>query len=177
MTRAEASANREARRAAVVESWAEEHSIRLGRLDEGQQWVVFAGLQVAAVLVNLTPLRRLLGWVLAHSGMDLGGKVIGAITGVSDRAVRTTQTLEPEEILQSVRTPSRGRGKAKLGPEHAGLVAKYLVDHSNAKVNEILAFIKSEFGVTMDRLTLRRYINRYGLGCLRGDTHTGAPLF
>lgn len=177
MGRAEASADREARRREVVEGWAKEHGIGLRRLDEGQQWVVFAALEVMAVVGQFAPLRRLLAWVLAHSGMDLGGTVIGAITGVSDRAVRTTKTLEPEEILHSVRTPSRGRGKAKLGPEHAGLVAKYLVEHPRSKVKEILAFIKNEFGVTMDRLTLRRYISRYGLGCLRGEIHTGAPLF
>jgi transposase len=161
----------------VLKRWGKRHDIQVQRLDEGQQWVVFAALQVVVVLGKLAPLRRLLAWVLAHSGMDLGSMVIGAITGVSDRAVRTTKALEPEEILHSVRTPSRGRGKAKLGPEHAGLVAKYLVEHPNAKVKEILAFIKKEFGVTMDRLTLRRYIHRYGLGCLRGETHTDAPLF
>jgi len=177
MTKAKVSTAREARRREVVESWAGKHDIGLRRLDEGQQWVVFAALQGTAVLGNLAPLRRLLAWVLAHSGMDLGSSVIGAIAGVSDRAVRTTKTLDPEQILHSVRTPSRGRGKAKLGPEHAGLVAKYLVEHPSAKVNEILAYIEKEFGVTMDRLTFRRYITRYGLGCLRGEVHTDAPLF
>jgi hypothetical protein len=177
MTRAEASAYRAVQRNEVFEDWASQHGVRLGRLDEGQKWVVFAALKVVAVLGDLPPLRRLLAWVLAHSGMDLGSSVIGAITEVTDRSARVTQALEATELLHSVRTPSRGRGKAKLGPEHAGLVAKYLVDHPSAKVKEIIAYIKKEFGVTMDRLTLRRYINRYGLGCLRGETHSNAPLF
>jgi hypothetical protein len=72
-----------------------------------------------------------------------------------------------------------GHRKPKLQPEHAGLLAKYLVEHKRAKVNDILAFIEHELGVSMDRLTLRRYIQRYGLGCLRNDEHVddGAPLF
>ena len=97
MSRAETSAHREARRREVVEDWAKEHGIVLRRLDEGQQWVVFAALEVMAVVGQLAPLRRLLGWVLAHAGMNLGGTLIGAITGVSDRAVRTTKTLERSE--------------------------------------------------------------------------------
>lgn len=177
MTRAESSARREAQRRTKLRSWGKKHGIQVQRLDEGQQWVVFAALQVVAVVGELAPLRRLLAYVLAHSGMKLGDRVIGAITRVSDRAVRATKTLEPKEILHSVRTQSRGRRKPKLGPEHAGLVAKYLVEHPKSKVKETLAFIKKKLGVSMDRVTLRRYLQRYGLGCLRGEIHADTPLF
>jgi hypothetical protein len=109
--------------------------------------------------------------------MSLPDPVIAALTGVSDRAIRTTKGLSAEELLHSVRTPPRGRGKPKLGPEHAGAVAKFLVEHPGAQVRDVLAFIDKELGVEMDRKTLRFYIARYGLGCLRGDVLADAPLF
>ena len=76
------------------------------------------------------------------------------------------------------RAPKLGPERApKLGPEHVGPVAKYLAEHSGARVKEILQFIEDEFGVQLDRLTLRRYIKRYGLGCLQGEIHQQGPLF
>ena len=42
---------------------------------------------------------------------------------------------------------------------------------------ELLGFIKKTFDVEMDRLTLRRFLKRYGLGCLREEVIKDAPLF
>lgn len=179
MTRAEAAAVRECRREQILREWAQQHHVRLERLDTGQQWVVYAALSVMAYVASVAPLRRVVEWVLMHSGMDLGSIVVGAVTGASARAVRDTQAMEAPALLRYVQKPVVGHRKPKLAPEHAGLLAKYLVEHKGAKVNDILAFIEREVGVSMDRLTLRRYIKRYGLGCLRDDQHAddGAPLF
>jgi hypothetical protein len=76
-----------------------------------------------------------------------------------------------------VRTPPRGRGKPKLGPEQAGTIAKFLVEHRDSEVNDVLAFIRAQIGVAVDRKTLRVFIARYGLGCLREDTIDDRPLF
>jgi transposase len=70
-----------------------------------------------------------------------------------------------------------GHRQPKLKAEHAGPVAKYLVEHPSAKVKPILAYIKKDLDVEVDRLTLRRFFKRYGLGCLRGDLVTDTPLF
>ena len=77
------------------------------------------------------------------------------MTGVSDRAVRATKALTANELLHSVRTLPRGRGKPKLGPEHGGAVAKFLVEHPSAQVRDITAFIRAEFGVELDRKTMK----------------------
>lgn len=149
----------------------------LERLDEGQQWAVFAALQARAALGGLPALLRLLAYVLGHCGMGLSAPVIGALTGVSDRSIRATKALSADELLHSVRTPPRGRGRPKLGAEHAGTLAKFLVEHPNSQVKDIIAFIRSELSVELDRKTLRVYIARYGLGCLRADVVTNTPLF
>ena len=58
-----------------------------------------------------------------------------------------------------------------------GLVAKFIAEHKRCSVAELLGFIKATFNVEMDRLTLRRFLKRYGLGCLREDAIEGnAPL-
>jgi hypothetical protein len=107
--------------------------------------------------------------------MELGSSLIGALIGVSDRAVRYTQAQSVREVLGRLR--ERGHAAPKLKPEHSGPIAKYLVEHPRAKAPQILQFVAETFGVTVDRLTLRRYLERYGLGCLREDKAQDAPLF
>lgn len=170
-------AEREARRVSELRAWAGSHAIDLGRFDVGQQWVIFFALRVVAYLGTVAALKRVVGYFLAISKMDLGSHTIAAIIGVSDRAVRSAQVLEPAAMLHSVRHPVGGHRKPKLEAHHAGVIAKFLVEHPRALVPEVLDFITKELGVTLDRLTLRRYIARYGLGCLRGDHVTDAPLF
>jgi hypothetical protein len=43
-------------------------------------------------------------------------------------------------------------------------------------VAELLGFIRQTFQVEMDRLTLRRFLKRYGLGCLREDAVENTPF-
>jgi hypothetical protein len=137
---------------------------------------VFAALSIAQALEKIPALMRLLTYALAHSSMGLPAPVIAVLTGVSDRAVRATKALTANELLHSLRTPPRGRGKPKLGPEHAGTMAKFLVEHPDSQVRDIIAFVRAELGVELDRKTLRVYLARYGLGCLRGDLLADSPL-
>ena len=177
MANPEKTAQRDAEREEVLGAWASKHQIRLHRLDAGQQWVVFSALQLVAILGDLAPLKRLVAYVLAHSGMGLSAPIIAAVTGVSDRAIRTTKSLEPEQLLHSIRTKPGGRGSPKIGPEYAGPLARFLVDNPGSTLQEILSFIQGSFDISVDPSTVHRYLNRYGMGCLRNDSHTDAPLF
>ncbi len=170
-------AERERLRVSVLGEWADGHGLDLGRFDLGQQWVIFFALRVVTHLGAVVGLKRVVGYFLAASKMDLGSTAIGAIIGVSDRAIRSAQALQPEAMLHSVQHPIGGHRKPKLESQHAGVIAKFLVGHPHSLVQEVLDFIAQELGVTIDRLTLRRYIARYGLGCLRGDLVTDTPLF
>lgn len=160
-----------------LEDWSSEHSVSIARLDDGQRWVVFAAMQAAAVLGDAKPLLRLLAFVLSHSGMGIPGQVVGALTSVTDRAVRDTKNLSVPELLHSVKTPPRGRGKPKLGAEYAGSLAKFLVNNPKAQSKDIVRHIHSTLGIELDRKTLRVYLNRHGLGCLRGESIDERPLF
>lgn len=151
-----------------------EQAVVLHHLDDGQQWVVFAALRARAALGNLSALLRVLAYVLAHCGMGLSAPLIAALTGVSDRAVRTTKALTAEQLLHSVRTPPRG--KPKLGSEHAGAMAKFLFEHPKVQVKDIVAFARKELGVHLDRKTLRVYLTRHGLGCLRDGEVADTPF-
>ncbi len=177
MTRSQAAARRESRRLEVLEAWARQSGIRLERLDLGQQWAVYAALQATAHLGRLPGLRRVVGYFLAHSGMDLGTQVVAAVVDVSSRAVRSAQALTPTEMLHSVRNPVGGHRRPKLKPEHAGPLAKFLVEHPRAHVDETLAFVKDALATEVDRVTLRRFIERFGLGCLKGERIADRPLF
>lgn len=176
--RGETSAEREGRRRELLDAWATAHRLDLSDLDLGQQWVLFAGLQMVGFLGALPTLKRLVGYFLAHCGMGLNAVLIAGVIGVSDRAVRQAKAFTPAELLHSVRHPVGGHRKMKLKAEHAGVVGKYLVEHPQARVKELIDFIGTAIGPTLDRLTLRRYLKRFGLGCLRGTQVGGpSPLF
>lgn len=161
----------------ALEVWASEHDVKLEKLDDGQQWVIFAALVARDAFAGIPALLRLLAYVLAHCGMDLSAPVIAAVTGVSDRAIRTTKALSAQELLKSVRTPPRGRGTPKLGAIHVGAVAKFLFEHPNIQVHGILEFCSREFKISIDRKTLRMFIKRYGLGNFRDEEIVDTPLF
>src|SRR3990167_2681485 len=99
---------REARREEVLEVWAVENSLRLDRLDVGQQWVVFAAIELVSFLSAVPALARVVGYFLSHCGLDLGTQVVAAVVGVSDRAIRQAKALTPKEMLHSVRHPIGG---------------------------------------------------------------------
>lgn len=171
-----AKGERELHRREQLGAWSEEHGIKLERLDLGQQWVLYAALELVQLFDAVAPLKRLVGYFLAHCGMGLGTKVIAAVVATSDRAVRQTKALTPEEVVRGLR--NRGHRKQKLQASHAGVVAKYLAEHPTARAPDILAHIEEELGIAIDRLTLRRYLKRYGLGCLRGNgPPRPTPLF
>ncbi len=177
MSRVEQSAQREAARRRELETWATEHQIDLERFDSGQRWVLFAAYNALIVVGSVTPLRRVLGFLLAHCGMDLGSQVIAALLGVTDRAVRFNQDLSPQDLLHSVQHPVSGHRPPALQPHHAGPLAKYFVEHPGASVADILAFIHKEFGVTIERHTLQNFVARYGLGCVKDERLTSPPPF
>jgi hypothetical protein len=160
----------------AIAKWAAEHTIDLVDLDDGQRWVVFAALRFLDFVEGVAPLRRLVGYLLCHCSMDLTSPVVAAIMLRGERAVRKARQIEPAQFWSRMQKPRRGHRPSKLLHEHVGQIARYLVSHRKCSVAELLAFIKETFDVEMDRLTLRRFLKRYGLGCLRQDIVEDAPL-
>jgi hypothetical protein len=146
----------------------------LTKLDSGQQWVIYAALQVLMVVAAVAPLRRVIGYVLSHCGMELSARVIAAVMGTTDRAVRKTKALSGKQMLSALRRG--GNRRSKLRPEHAGVVAKFLVAHPQAPQSQLLAFILEHLHLGVDRQTASRFLTRYGLGCLTGNPVNDAPL-
>jgi hypothetical protein len=168
---------REQARATTLHAWAATAEVNVDRFDEGQQWVLFAALNIMDFVGTLPVMRRVTGYLLTHCGMGLGTGVISSVIGLSDRSLRVAQALEPKQMLHSIRHPTGGHRKPKLKAEDAGVVARYLFEHPESEVKEVLAFIRTRFGVTMDRLTLRRFVARFGLGCLRDESIRDAAPF
>lgn len=160
-----------------LEEWAEENNIDLDKLDDGQQWIIFAGLQAVSAIGNVRPLKRLFSFFLLKSGMGLTSRVIGSIIGASERAVLTTKKQSPKEALDSVTQEKRAHRQPKLKPEHAGLIAKYLVENPKAQMPELIRFIEKEFKISVRRHVVIRFIEKYGLGCIRDLEITDRPPF
>ena len=119
----------EAHRDRCLEKWGTSCGINLDLLDVGQRWVVFAALTFLTFVGQAVPLRRLVAYWLSHCGLNLDAKLIGAVVGTSDRAVRKARRLRPRALVQRLQRPRRGHRPAKLNHEQVGPVAKYLAEH------------------------------------------------
>jgi hypothetical protein len=167
---------REALRDECIAEWGAASGVDVEGLDVGQRWVIFAALSFLAYVGAVPALRRLVAYLLSHCDLGLTSLVIGAAVGTTDRAVRKGRELPPEEFWQRMQNARRGHKPAKLDREQVGPVAKYLAEHKRCSVAELLSYIDKTFGVRMDRLTLRRFLKRYGLGCLREEAVDDTPL-
>lgn len=159
-----------------LSEWSSSGGGDLASLDEGQQWVLFAALSFLGFIGDFSALRRLLAYFLSHCGMGLSTTVIGSVVGTTDRAVRKSRQYAPAEFWKRLKSSRRGHPVPKLRRDQVGLVAKFLAEHKRCSVAELLGFIKQSLGVELDRLTLRRFLNRYGLGVLREDEVEDTPL-
>jgi hypothetical protein len=165
------------RRDQVLDDWAQEHDFDLEKLDEGQRWAIFIGLQGAHAVGAIKPLRRVLSFFLSHSGMGLTETIVGAIVGVSERSAGTNKKLDPRQLLDAVSQSGRGHRQPKLRTEHAGPVARMLVRNPKATADELLESIRTELGVTVERHTLSQFLERHGLGCLKSPEVEAPPFF
>jgi len=170
------SVHSEAEREQRLAEWSTARGVDLAQLDAGQRGVVFAALTFLAFVGGLSALRRVVAYMLSHCGLGLTSAVIGAVVGTTDRAVRKGRQFAPREFWQRLWKAKRGHPPPKLRREQVGLVAKFLAENRRCSVAEMLGFIKKTFDVEMDRLTLRRFLKRYGLGCLRDDAVVDTPL-
>jgi hypothetical protein len=160
----------------ALTDWATERDVDLDTLSDGQRWVIFAALQFLTFVGPVPPLRRFVPYFLSHCGLDLPALVVAAVVGQTDRAVRKTRQFKPREFWKRMQEARRGHPRAKLSSQDVGRVAKFLAEHKRCSVAEMLTFVKETFGVDMDRLTLRRFLKRYGLGCLWKDRIRNTPL-
>jgi transposase len=141
-----------------------------------QRGLVLAAVVFLSFVGKVAALRRMVAYLLSHSGLGLSSVVIGAVVGTTDRAVRKGRQVAPTEFWKKLQKARRGHPPPKLRREQVGPVAKYLSEHKECSVAEVLGFIRQSFSVEMDRLTLRRFLKRYGLGCLKHSSVEGTPL-
>ncbi len=166
----------EAERDQRLEEWAATSGVDVGKLEAGQRWIIYAVLTFLAYAQGFAPLRRMVAYLLCHCGIGLSTAMIGAVVGTTGRAVRNSQQYAPVNFWKRLRSFRRGHPPPKLRREQVGQVAKFLARNKRCSVAELLAFIKEQLGVEVDRLTLRRFLKRYGLGCLREEEVADSPL-
>jgi transposase len=165
-----------AQRERRLKKWAAENGVELSGLDEWQRGVVLAAVTFLSFVRGVPALVRVVAYLLSHCGMGLSSAVIAQVVGLTDRAVRKARQPRPKEFWRRQQQARRGHAPAKLQPEQVGVVAQFLAENKNCTVAEVLGFIHQNLGVQMDRLTLRRFLARYGLGCLRQQSVEDTPL-
>lgn len=149
--------------------WQREHAEVLERATGPQRVLLEAAVRFVAVIAAQPILLRAAAYFLLHAGMGLTPAQVGAAVGRTDRAMRTVQALGAHEMLDSIWAELGRHRQPRLHPEHAGPIAKYLVDHPRCTQPEVVAFIARELSVDIEVQTLRRFLDAYGLYVFRPD--------
>jgi hypothetical protein len=155
--------------------WKREHADVLEGATRSQQVLLEAAVRFVAVIAAQPILLRAAAFFLLHAEMDLTAAQVGAAVGRTDRAMRTVRALTAHEMLDSIWAELGRHRQPRLRPEHAGPIAKYLVDHPRCTQPEVVAFIASELSIDIEPQTLRRFLETYGLYVFRPEHDRGRP--
>src|ERR1700733_13849336 len=153
--------------------WQREHADVMVRATGPQRILLEAAVRFVAAIASQPILLRVAAFFLLHAGMGLTPGQVGAAVGRTDRAMRPVQPVGARDGLDSIWAELGRHRQPKLHPEHAGPIAKYLVEHPGATLPEVVAFIASDLGIEVDSQTLRRFLDAYGLYVLRPDRAAG----
>ena len=153
--------------------WQREHAEVLAGATRAQQALLEAAVKFVAVIAAQPVLLRVAAFFLLHSGMGLTAVQVGAAMGRTDRAMRSVRALGARDMLDSVWAELGRHRQPKLHPEHAGPIAKYLVDHPGCTQIEVARFIAAELSIDVDAQTIGRFLEAYGLGLLRSHHAAG----
>jgi transposase len=155
--------------------WQCEHAVLLERATGPQRVLLEATVRFVAVIAAQPILLRVAAYFLLHAGMGLTLVQVGAAVGRTDRAMHTVRALAPRELLDSIWAELGRHRQPRLHAEHAGPIAKYLVDHPRCTQSEVVAFIARELSVEIEVQTLRRFLESYGLYVLCPDHDHRSP--
>jgi hypothetical protein len=153
--------------------WQREHADVMVRATGAQRILLEAAVRFVAAIAAQPILLRVAAFFLLHAGMGLTPAQVGAAVGRTDRAMRTVQALGARDVLDSIWAELGRHRQPKLHPEHAGPIAKYLVDHPRCTQPEVGQFIAAGLSIVVDTQTLRRFLDTYGLNVLRPDRTAG----
>ena len=153
--------------------WQREHAQVLERATGPQRILLEAAVRFVAVIAAQPILLRVAAFFLLHAGMGLTPAQVGAAVGRTDRAMRTVQALGVRDVLDSIWAEIGRHRQPKLHPEHAGPIAKYLVDHPHCTQPEVAEFIAAELSIVVDTQTVHRFLDSYGLHVLRPHRTAG----
>jgi hypothetical protein len=106
---------------------------------------------------------RLLSHVLLHAGTGLKVAQIARLLGISRSAASAQQGLSSKEVVQATHHRLAGRAHGKLLPRFAGPIAHFLHEHPEATRWDVLDFIRRTWGVSVSRMALHRFLQKYGL--------------
>jgi hypothetical protein len=153
--------------------WQREHADVMAKATGPQRILLEAAVRFVAIIEAQPILLRVGAFFLLHAGMGLTPAQVGAAVGRTARAMRTVQALGVRDVLDSIWAELGRHRQPKLHAEHAGPIAKYLVDHPGCTQPEVTEFIAAELSIVVDTQTLRRFLDAYGLDVLRPNRAAG----
>lgn len=149
------------------EAWVAEHADIYSNSLAAQKVLLEAAVRFVAAIEHQPVVSRMGAFFLLHAHLGLTPAQVGAALGRTDRAMRTVQALSAVDLLDSIWRELGRHRTPKLLPEHAGPVAKYLVEHPGCTVAQTLTFVREVLHIDIDRKALRRFSKTYNLDVFR----------
>jgi transposase len=151
------------------EEWERKHRALLQEATGPQRVLLEAAVRFLVFIDAQAILLRMVAFFLLHAGVGLTPVQVGAAVGRTDRAMRTVRSLSARQLLESMWDELGRHRQPKLQAEHAGPIAKYLVEHPKCTQADVVALIAREWKIAVDVQTVRRFFKTYGLGVLRAE--------
>src|ERR1700742_1447711 len=138
------------RAAECWEDWEGRHKQLLREATGPQRVLLEAAVRFMMAINAQAILLRVVAFFLLHAGMGLTPVQVGAAVGRTDRAMRTLRALSARQLVESIWDELGRHRQPKLRAEHAGPIAKYLVEHPKCPQSEVVAFIAQEWKIAID---------------------------
>lgn len=161
--------------AETLEGWLEQAGISQARLTAEQLAILNAAFCFRQRQGRDYYSTRLLGHFLLHCGTGLKVAAIARLLGISRPTASEQQDMPSKAVIRSAAHRMAGRAYGKLLPRHAGPVAEYLLNHPDATRTDLLTFLKDTLAVSVSRVALNKFLNKYGLKHIAPSTSPPLP--
>src|SRR5437660_7853842 len=143
-------------------SWLEEAAVPEATLTAAQRAVLQAACHFLGRCGRDYYSVRLLSHFLLHAHTGLKVAQVARLLGISRSAASAQQGRSSKEVVQAAHHRLAGRAHGKLWPRFAGPIAHFLHHHPDATRWDLLDFIRDTWGVSVSRVALHHFLEKYG---------------
>jgi transposase len=144
-------------------AWLTQARVAEHRLTPDQRGVLVAAFHFRQSRGDDSYSTRLLSHFLLHAQTGLQVAQIARLVGVSRPTASGQQGMSSKQAVQQAHHRMDGRPYGKLLPRFAGPIIEFLLARPQATRADLIDFIDQTFGVRVSRISLYKFLKKFGL--------------